>query len=52
MKKTLSYKILQNHLAIGELKTNEEISIKFDQTISQDATGTMAYLQFETLRIP
>ena len=46
---TLTYKILQNHLRSGEMKQGKEISILIDQTLTQDATGTMAYLQFETL---
>ena len=48
---TLTYKILQQHLKMGELKQGKEIAILIDQTLTQDATGTMAYLQFETLGI-
>ena len=50
--KTLSYKILKNHFVSGKLEKNKNISIKIDQTLTQDATGTMAYLQFETLKVP
>ena len=52
MAKNLVQKILEAHLVKGELKTGEEIAIKIDQTLTQDATGTMAYLQFEALGIP
>lgn len=52
MAKNLVQKILQAHLIKGELKTGEEIAIKIDQTLTQDATGTMAYLQFEAMGIP
>jgi len=45
-------KILANHIVSGELVPGKEISIKIDQTLTQDATGTMAYLQFEALSIP
>jgi len=49
MGKTLAYKILQEHLMEGELVSGKEIAIKIDQTLTQDATGTMAYLQFEAM---
>lgn len=52
MAKNLVQKILQTHLVKGELKTGQEIAIKIDQTLTQDATGTMAYLQFEAMGIP
>lgn len=52
MGKNLVYKILESHLVSGQLKAGEEIAIKIDQTLTQDATGTMAYLQFEALGIP
>ncbi len=45
----LSYKILKEHLVEGELVSGSPISIRIDQTLTQDATGTMAYLQFESL---
>ena len=47
-----AYKILKEHLADGRLEPGEEIGIRIDQTLTQDATGTMAYLQFEALSIP
>ncbi|MFZ5516042.1 MAG: aconitate hydratase [Candidatus Zhuqueibacterota bacterium] len=52
MAKNLVYKILESHLVSGELKAASEIAIIIDQTLTQDATGTMAYLQFEALGIP
>ncbi|HHT9155485.1 MAG TPA: aconitate hydratase [Candidatus Tripitaka sp. YC43] len=52
MGKNLVQKILQAHLVSGELKTGAEIGISIDQTLTQDATGTMAYLQFESIGIP
>lgn len=44
-------KIIKNHLVSGEMKIGEEIGIKIDQTLTQDSTGTMAYLQFEALGV-
>lgn len=49
MAKTMCYKILESHLLSGELKRGESINIRIDQSLTQDATGTMAYLQFEAL---
>ncbi len=49
MGKTLCYKILSSHLLKGSLEKGNEIEIRIDQTLTQDATGTMAYLQFEAL---
>ncbi len=45
-------KILKEHLVDGDLHSGDEIAIRVDQTLTQDATGTMAYLQFETMGIP
>jgi aconitate hydratase len=45
-------KILAEHLVSGALETGNEIGIRIDQTLTQDATGTMAYLQFEAMDIP
>lgn len=52
MEKTLAYKILEEHLVEGELKLGNEISIKIDQTLTQDSTGTMVYLQLEAMDVP
>ncbi|MBW2974114.1 aconitate hydratase, partial [Candidatus Woesearchaeota archaeon] len=49
---TITEKILKEHLVAGRLEPGEEIAIRIDQTLTQDATGTMAYLQFEALNIP
>ena len=49
MGQTQCYKILSEHLVSGELRKGESISIRIDQTLTQDATGTMAYLEFESL---
>ncbi|MDD3409578.1 MAG: aconitate hydratase [Eubacteriales bacterium] len=48
----LTYKILSAHLVEGELKKGAEIGLKIDHTLTQDSTGTMAYLQFEAMEIP
>ena len=48
---TISQKIIKDHLLSGEMKVGEEISLRIDQTLTQDSTGTMAYLQFEALGI-
>jgi aconitase (EC 4.2.1.3) len=50
-KGTVAYKILESHLVSGKLVPGEEIAIKIDQTLTQDATGTMAYLQFEAMGV-
>ena len=49
MAKTLTQKILERHLIAGEYEPGSEIGIRIDQTLTQDATGTMAYLQFEAM---
>ena len=51
MGKTLTEKILEQHLVEGILEKGTDIAIKIDQTLTQDATGTMAYLQFEAMGI-
>jgi aconitate hydratase len=50
--KSLTYRILEEHLVSGNLEPGTEIGIRIDQTLTQDATGTMAYLQFEAMGIP
>ena len=47
----LTQKILAAHLLSGELIPGTEISIRIDQTLTQDSTGTMAYLQFEAMGV-
>lgn len=49
MGQNLTQKILAAHLVAGDLAESEEISLRIDQTLTQDATGTMAYLQFEAM---
>lgn len=51
MNKSLTYKILENHLVEGEMIVGKPIKIKIDNTLTQDATGTMAYLQFEAMGV-
>ena len=51
MGKTLTEKILEQHLVEGKLEKGTDIAIRIDQTLTQDATGTMAYLQFEAMGI-
>ncbi len=48
---TLAEKIIKKHLVSGEVKAGNEIGIRIDQTLTQDSTGTMAYLQFEAMDI-
>ena len=47
----LTYKILEKHLLNGKLEAGQPIEIKMDQTLTQDATGTMAYMQFEAMGV-
>lgn len=50
--RSITQKIIEEHLVEGRLAPGEEIGIRVDQTLTQDATGTMAYLQFEAMGIP
>ena len=52
MGKSITQKILEEHLVEGKWEPGKEIAIKVDQTLTQDATGTMAYLQFEAMGVP
>ncbi|PKN04054.1 MAG: aconitate hydratase, partial [Deltaproteobacteria bacterium HGW-Deltaproteobacteria-9] len=52
MGKTITEKIIDTHLTSGRCQPGTEISIRIDQTLTQDATGTMAYLQFEAMNVP
>jgi len=49
---TLTEKILKDHVVDGEMVKGQEIGIRIDQTLTQDATGTMAYLEFEAMGVP
>ena len=48
----ITEKLIKSHLVSGEMTPGKEIAIKIDQTLTQDSTGTMAYLQFEAMGIP
>ncbi len=52
MSLNLTQKIIAAHLVEGDMTPGEEIAIKIDQTLTQDATGTMAYLEFEAIGLP
>lgn len=49
---TLAQKIIRSHLLSGEMTVGSDIGLKIDQTLTQDATGTMAYLEFEAMGVP
>lgn len=49
---TLTEKIIKEHLVVGEMIRGTEIGIRIDNTLTQDSTGTMAYLQFEAMNVP
>jgi len=49
---TITEKILSKHIVEGKPEKGKEVGIKIDQTLTQDATGTMAYLQFEAMGVP
>ena len=49
---TIAQKIIKEHLVSGDMIPGSEIALKIDQTLTQDATGTMAYLEFETMGVP
>ncbi|MHB0857422.1 MAG: aconitate hydratase [Anaerolineae bacterium] len=52
MGSSLTHKIIADHLVSGNMTPGEEIGLRIDQTLTQDATGTLAYLQFEALNLP
>jgi len=52
MGKTIAQKIIAEHLVSGEMKVGTDIGLRIDQTLTQDATGTMAYLEFEAMGVP
>ncbi len=52
MGRTIAQKILEAHLLSGEMQAGADIGLKIDQTLTQDATGTMAYLEFEAMGVP
>ena len=52
MSMTIAQKIIAAHLVSGDMTPGSEVALRIDQTLTQDATGTMAYLEFETMGIP
>ncbi|MBI5902939.1 MAG: aconitate hydratase [Deltaproteobacteria bacterium] len=52
MGKNVAQKLIDGHLVSGEAVQGKEVNIRIDQTLTQDATGTMAYLQFEAMGVP
>ncbi|MBQ9121648.1 MAG: aconitate hydratase [Clostridia bacterium] len=48
---TIAQKIIRDHLVSGDMTVGSEVALRIDQTLTQDATGTMAYLEFETMGI-
>ncbi len=52
MGKTITEKIIEAHIVSGRFVPGTEIGIRIDQTLTQDATGTMAYLEFESMQVP
>ena len=49
---TIAQKIIKDHLVTGDMTVGSEVALRIDQTLTQDATGTMAYLEFESMGIP
>ena len=49
---TIAQKIIKEHLVSGDMTPGSEVALRIDQTLTQDATGTMAYLEFETMGVP
>lgn len=49
---TIAQKIIKNHIVDGEMAVGQDIGLRIDQTLTQDATGTMAYLEFEAIGVP
>lgn len=49
---TIAQKIIKEHLVCGEMVVGNDIGLRIDQTLTQDATGTMAYIEYEAMGIP
>ncbi|MBQ7547801.1 MAG: aconitate hydratase [Clostridia bacterium] len=49
---TLGQKLIKSHLVSGDMTVGSEVALRIDQTLTQDATGTMAYLEFEAMGVP
>jgi aconitate hydratase len=52
MAQNVTQKLIARHLLSGQMEPGEEIALKIDQTLTQDATGTLALLEFEAIGIP
>jgi aconitate hydratase len=52
MSKTLAEKVIAQHLAEGKMELGEQIGLRIDHTLTQDSTGTLAYLEFEAMGVP
>ena len=52
MGKNVAQKLIEAHLVEGSMEPGEEVGLKIDQTLTQDATGTMVMLEFEAMQIP
>jgi len=52
MSKSLSEKIIEEHLVEGRMEPGEQIGLRIDHTLTQDSTGTLAYLEFEAMGVP
>ena len=52
MGSTIAQKIIRQHLVSGEMIPGSDIGLRIEQTLTQDATGTMAYLEFEAMGVP
>ena len=52
MSENLTRRLIREHLVSGDMRPGQEVALKIDQTLTQDATGTMAYLEFESIGIP
>jgi aconitate hydratase len=52
MTQNVTQKLITSHLVSGQMKQGEEIALKIDQTLTQDATGTLALLEFEAIGVP
>jgi len=52
MRKSLAEKVIAQHLAEGKMEPGEQIGLKIDHTLTQDSTGTLAYLEFEAMNVP
>jgi aconitate hydratase len=51
-RQNLTQKLIERHRLSGRLEPDEEIALKIDQTLTQDATGTLAMLEFEAMGVP